>query len=138
MIKQNRLQKLNLQNLLDVSKILQNVEHFIFYGTLLGLIREQKIIRGDDDVDIMVNLKHKNKILKKMKINKSFKINKKVSNKYFTQFIKKKDNLISFVDFYFFTKNSKDNYIIDRHNWLSLVHDSKFALHFPNKMIFGV
>ena len=138
MIKQNKLQKLNLQNLLDVSKILQNVEHFVFYGTLLGLIREQKIIRGDDDVDFMTNLKNKKIVLKKMRINKSFKINKKVSNKYFTQFIKKKNNLMSFVDFYFFTKNPKDNFIVDRHNWLSNIHDSNFALQFPNKMIFPI
>ena len=73
-----------------------------------------------------------------MKLNKSFKINKKVSNKYFTQFIKKKDNLMNFVDFYFFTKNSKDNYIIDRHNWLANIFDSNFALHFPSKMIFPI
>ena len=133
-----KLQKLNFQNLLNASKLLKNVEHFIFYGTLLGLTREQRIIRGDDDVDIMVNLKHKKTVLKKIKLNSSFKIHKKVCNKYFVQFIKKEKNLTSFLDFYFFTKSSKGNFIIDRHNWLAHINDSNFALHFPNDMIFPI
>jgi hypothetical protein len=138
MINQNNLQKLNLQNLLEVSKILNKIEHFVFYGTLLGLIREQKILLGDDDVDFMVDLKYKKIVIKKMILNKSFKINKKVTNEYFIQFIKKKKNLISFVDFYFFTKNSKDDYIIERHNWLANISDNNFALHLPKKMIFPI
>jgi phosphorylcholine metabolism protein LicD len=138
MINQNNLQKLNFQNLLLVSKLLKKVEHFVFYGTLLGLIREQKIIDGDDDVDFMVNLKNKKNVIRKMKLNKSFKINKKVSNEYFTQFIKKKNNLISFVDFYFYTKSQKNDYIIERHNWLANIYDQNFALHYSTKMVFPI
>jgi phosphorylcholine metabolism protein LicD len=138
MSKKNNLQKLNFQNLIDVSKILKSVEHFVFYGTLLGLIREQNIILGDDDVDFMINLEFKKKVLTKMKFNKSFKINKKVCNRYFAQFIKKKNNLVSFVDFYFFTSKLKDNYIVERHNWLANINDNNFALHFPKKMIFPI
>ena len=44
-----------------------------------------------------------------MKLNSSFKLNKKVSNEYFNQFIKKENNLISFVDFYFYIKDKKKN-----------------------------
>ena len=91
MDKQSNLQKLNLQNMLTVSKILKNIEHFVCFGTLLGLIREQKIISGDDDVDFFVDYKNKKKIIQKIKLNKSFKVNKKVSNKHFIQFTTSQD-----------------------------------------------
>ena len=132
------IQELNLKNLLVVSKFLNKIEHFIFYGTLLGLTRNSEIIKGDDDVDFMVNLKLKNQVLKAMERDKSFKMNKKVSNEYFAQFIKKENNIMSFIDFYFFIKKPKFNYIIERHNWLANVNDENFALHFPNKMIFPI
>ncbi len=138
MTKIKKIQKLNFQNLIQVSALLKNIKHFIFYGTLLGLIREKNIIPGDDDIDIMVNIKDKNKVLKIMMQNKTFKFNKKVSNKYFAQFIKKKNNISSFIDFYFFTQNFKKNFIIERHNWLAHINDGNFALHFPNNMIFPI
>ena len=37
------IQKLNLENLLIISKILRKEKSFIFYGTLLGVVREKKI-----------------------------------------------------------------------------------------------
>ena len=138
MDKQNNLQKLNLQNLLTVSKILKNIEHFVCFGTLLGLIREQKIIHGDDDVDFFVDYKNKKKIIQKIKLNKSFKVNKKVSNKHFIQFTNKKNNLMSFIDFYFYSKFPENNYIIERQNWLGHINDANFALHIPNKLIFPI
>ena len=33
------------------SKHLSHIEHFIFYGTLLGLVREGQPIEDDDDVE---------------------------------------------------------------------------------------
>ena len=47
------------KHLLDLfSKHLSHLEHFVFYGTLLGLVRGGNPIEGDDDVDILVNKKH--------------------------------------------------------------------------------
>lgn len=138
MIKKETLQNLNFENLTIVSKILRNIEHFIFYGTLLGIIRDHNIIKTDDDIDILVNNKFKVLVLKKMKLNNSFKLNKKVSNNYFVQFVKKKNNLTSFVDIHFYIKDSKKKYIVDRHNLLSNINNKKFALHIPNKLIFPI
>ena len=132
------LQNINFQNLLIVSKILKKFEHFICYGTLLGLTRDNKIIFGDDDVDLLINYKHKSKVLKKMYLNKSFKINKKVSNKFFIQFVKKETNSCSFVDFYFYINKTNNNYIIEKHNFLSNFKDPKFSIHFPKKFIFPI
>ena len=43
------------KNLVDLfSKHLSHIEHFVFYGTLLGLVRQGQPIEGDDDVDVLV------------------------------------------------------------------------------------
>ena len=131
-------QNVNFQNLLAISKILYKIEHFICYGTLLGMTRDNKIIPGDDDVDLLINYKYKTKVLKKMILNKSFKINKKVSNKFFVQYIKEDKNITSFVDFYFYINNPKNKYIIEKHNFLSNFQDPKFSIHFPKKFIFPI
>ena len=60
MFDQDKLQKLNYQNLMTVSPLLKNIEYFIFYGTLLGIIRGNNIIKGDDDIDFLVNYNLKN------------------------------------------------------------------------------
>ena len=137
MFLQNKLQRLNFQNLLSVSSLIKDIEYFIFYGTLLGIVRENNIIKGDDDVDFMVNYKSKKLLLKKMKLNKTFKINNKVCNDYFAQFIKTNKEVKTFVDFYFYLKDPNKDYIIDKHNWLGNIKDKRFALHFPKKMIFN-
>ena len=36
-----------------------NIEYFMFYGSLLGIVREGNILEMDDDIDICVNLKHR-------------------------------------------------------------------------------
>ena len=137
-LKSKNFQNINFQNLLIISKTLSKIEHFICYGTLLGMTRDNKIISGDDDVDFLINYKYKSKVLKKMISNKSFKINKKVSNKFFAQYIKKDTNITSFVDFYFYINDTKNNYIIEKHNYLSNFRDPKFAIHFPKKFIFPI
>jgi len=138
MFLEKKLQELNFQNLISVSSLIRNIEHFICYGTLLGIIRDKNIIKGDDDVDFMVNFKSKKLLLKKMKLNKKFKMNKKVSNDYFAQFIKKDETLKTFVDFYFYIEDSKKNYIIEKHNWLGMIRDKRLAIHFPKKIIFPI
>jgi phosphorylcholine metabolism protein LicD len=135
---QDKLQKLNFQNLISISTLIKDIEHFIFYGTLLGIVRENNVIKGDDDIDFMVDYKSKKKLLKKMTLNKTFKINKKVSNDFFVQYIKRVKKLNTFVDFYFYVKDTKNSYIIDKHNWLGNIKDKRFALHFPKKMIFPI
>ena len=48
MTDQDKLQKLNFQNLIIVSSLIKKIEYFIFYGTLLGIVREKNIIKHDD------------------------------------------------------------------------------------------
>ena len=42
------------------------------------------------------------------------------------------------MDFYLYLNNSKNNYIIDKHNWLGNINDNRFSLHFPKKIIFPI
>ena len=61
-MKKNRLiQKLNLENLLIISSALKKEKNFIFYGTLLGIVRERNILKGDDDIDLLIDIKQKKK-----------------------------------------------------------------------------
>ena len=61
-MKKNRLiQKLNLENLLIISSALKKEKNFIFYGTLLGIVREKNILKGDDDIDLLIDIEQKKK-----------------------------------------------------------------------------
>tara|TARA_X000000368_G_C22955178_1_gene678442 strand:- start:53 stop:679 length:627 start_codon:yes stop_codon:yes gene_type:complete len=136
--KKKEYQNQNFKNLLEISKTLKNIQHFIFYGTLLGIVRNNNIIIGDDDIDFLVDYKDKNKVLKKMKLSKSFKINKMRKNNFFIQFNKTVNGMKTCVDFYFYNNYSNKNYIVERHNWLYSVNNPKFALHVPKKYIFPI
>ena len=109
------IQKLNLENLLIISKIFKKEKGFIFYGTLLGVIREKNILRGDDDIDILIDIKFKKKIFKILKKLKIFKVNKKVTNKYFIQLVRRNKKIKTFVDLYFYVNNPRNTYIEEKH-----------------------
>jgi hypothetical protein len=60
----NSQEKLN-NTLIKITNLLnENNIHdwFIGYGTLLGIVREDSCIENDDDIDIIVNVKEKDKI----------------------------------------------------------------------------
>ena len=44
--------KENFSNLIFITKIIKNLEYFVFFGTLLGLVRDNNLIKNDDDIDI--------------------------------------------------------------------------------------
>tara|TARA_Y100001970_G_scaffold131830_1_gene162597 strand:- start:3777 stop:4409 length:633 start_codon:yes stop_codon:yes gene_type:complete len=138
MDKNKLIQKLNLENLLTISAALQKQKCFIFYGTLLGIIREKNILNGDDDIDILINIKIKKKVLEIIKKIKIFNINKKVTNNNFIQLIRKENKVKTFVDLYFYVDNPKNKYIIEKHNFLSSVNLKSHALHIPKNLIFPI
>ena len=41
-----------------------NIDFILFYGTVLGIVRENDFIYGDDDIDVIIDKKYYNKILK--------------------------------------------------------------------------
>jgi hypothetical protein len=41
----------NRANLVAISKLFEDIDHFVFFGTLLGITRGRDLIEGDDDID---------------------------------------------------------------------------------------
>jgi len=57
----------NILTLKFFSAMLQDCEHFVFFGTMLGLVRDGHPIENDDDVDFYVNKKDRSKVLNILK-----------------------------------------------------------------------
>ena len=130
------LQKINLNNLLNISKLFKKYNFFIFYGTLLGIVRDGNIIKYDDDIDILIDVKDKEKVLSEISNQNIYKINEINSNEYFVQLNKKDGDIISCVDLYFYINNPDNNYIIEKHNFLSFIENPKYSIHIPKDLIF--
>ena len=49
-----------LQNTLNyfTNVVDPKIEYIVFFGTLLGIIRENKLISKDDDIDLLLSLIH--------------------------------------------------------------------------------
>ena len=131
----------NRANLVTVSNLLQDIDHFVFFGTLLGLTRERDIIEDDDDIDILVPIEKRNSIIEKINCIDAFKINseKKCNQStYFLQVDSSINNRNSFIDFYFYENNPDEDFIVDRWNFLGKSQNPEYALHIPKKLIFPV
>lgn len=131
-------QILYFKNLILFSKKFKKYKPVIFYGTLLGIVRENSIIKNDDDIDLLVNLKFKKNIIKDIEKEKKFQINNKISDKYFIQIFFKIDDITIYIDLYFYTNNKNQNFIIDRHNFFGNIDKKHFFLHIPKKKFFPI
>ena len=131
----------NRDNLVTISKLFEDIDHFIFFGALLGLTREQDLIEGDDDIDILVPIENRDSIIQKISSINSFKINfDKECNQsaYFLQVDSSINNRSSLIDFYFYENNTEDDFIVDRWNFLAKFKNPECALHIPKKFIFPI
>jgi phosphorylcholine metabolism protein LicD len=131
----------NRANLVTISNLLQDIDHFVFFGTLLGLTRERDIIEDDDDIDILVPIEKRNLVIDKVNRIDEFTINHdKKCNQfiYFLQVDSSINNRNSFIDFYFYENNIDEDFIIDRWNFLGKSQNPECALHIPKKFIFPV
>jgi hypothetical protein len=52
--------EINFESLCEITKLFDKhqIDYQVAYGTLLGLVRDGKLIEGDTDVDIYVPVKH--------------------------------------------------------------------------------
>ena len=129
----------NRANLVLISKLLEDIDHFVFFGTLLGLTRELDIIEGDDDIDILAPLEKRDLVIQKISGVDLFKINyDKQCNKfnYFLQVDSSVNGRGSLVDFYFYENKPDDDFKVDRWNFLGKCINTKFGIHIPKELIF--
>ena len=59
-----------IKNLHKIIPLLNDLEYFITFGTLLGYARENAILENDDDIDFYVNKKDKPLFLERLDYNK--------------------------------------------------------------------
>ena len=134
MNKKKLIQKTNLDNLIFISNELKDFDPFVYFGTLLGLTRENNILKNDDDIDLCLNYKFRENVFKKLNNLNDYKINYKVCNEYFVQLIGRKNNINTFIDLYFYIDH--DSYIEEKHNFFASISLESHSIHIPKKLIF--
>lgn len=130
-------QHLNSLNLIEISQALVNVEHFIFFGTLLGITRDGDIIPNDDDIDIYVDINLKKELIQAL-TEYGFNVDERIypnQSNDFLQLQVQRENISTFIDFYLFDK-SHANFIVDRWNFSGDTDNHYNAMHVPKSLIF--
>ena len=128
----------NTQNLKDISALISGLEHFIFFGTLLGYERERGIIEGDDDIDIYVCASEKKQLVELIS-SSNFHIDMRLrcnKSPHFLQARRTLDGIETFVDFYFYENEKHLSYILERWNFRGKWKSNENALHIPKNLIF--
>ena len=128
----------NENNLIFFSKLFNNVEYFIFFGTLLGITRENSLIEGDDDIDFYVNSKDRDQLISNLienniNVDLNLSVNK---NKSFLQVKRESNSKNLITDFYFYEKDLEKNYIIEKWNFEGGTKDVTKHLRIPKIFIF--
>ena len=98
---------------------------FVGYGTLLGIVRNNSCIEGDDDIDIIIDKNESNKLhdlIKKKNYNYDKKNNKNMKYDNFTRILLSDD--LAPVDFYIATKE-KNNF---NETWEKVIWTNVFPL----------
>ena len=131
--------ELNSLNLVEITNTIKDIEHFIFFGTLLGITREGEIISGDDDIDIYVDIKSRKALIKTLK-NNGFTVNENVEpnlSQFFLQIQIPRGEVITYVDFYFFDQSS-ENFISEKWNFSGNIDNFYNEIRIPKELIFPI
>ena len=130
----------NRNNLIYLSNKISHIEHFIFFGTLLGVVREGDTLIGDDDIDFYVPIKNRALLIETLKnteleINFSIPLNQ---SPYFIQGSRLVNGENTLVDFYFYQYSDLKKAILDRWNFLGLWQDENSHMLVPENIIYPI
>jgi hypothetical protein len=131
--------ELNSLNLIEITNAIKDIEHFIFFGTLLGMTREGEIITGDDDIDIYVDIKLRKALIKRLQ-NNGFIVNENVApnlSQFFLQLQIPRGEVVTYVDFYFFNHSSED-FISEKWNFSGNIENFYKEIRIPKDLIFPI
>lgn len=133
MLKKEIPARINNKSLLVMSKLLKKnkIDVFPFYGTLLGLVRDGTCIENDDDIDFLVNIDEKEKIIS---LFKSLGLKIVVNKENFTQITYLIDRQVVLCDFYFYSL--KEETLIEKWNFFGRETDPNFHIHFKKNLFF--
>ena len=57
------LDDINSTNLDEIRPLINNLDYVMFFGTLLGFVRNDSIIQDDDDIDFALNYSDRNSLI---------------------------------------------------------------------------
>ena len=115
-----------------------NVEHFVFFGTLLGIVRGNEPIAGDDDVDFYVNRLHYatvQSLLVSLGLEVDYNTPPNHTN-WFIQINGVIDGIEIRVDFYFYDSKSDKDYLLEPWNFGGQVKNKASILRVPKPLVF--
>ena len=141
--------KYNEKNFIDTLKIVNDLEYYVFYGTLLGLVRDGDLLEKDDDVDFQINRKHLTTVIErfnhvpyhlslKNNIHDSAIIEDVIHNYtiFFQQASRKQGDTNTYIDMVFYEIGN--NVVIDRWNFLGSPYYPEHHMHIPKDFIFPI
>jgi len=136
-MKQAVSQETNRANLRYTANLLNSagIEWFIFFGTLLGLTRDNDVIKGDDDIDIYVDSRSRTRLIELLdQQGLVLDLTRKPNHTlHFLQIARTIEDEAGLIDFYFFDGEAKPNILIDRWNFLQKYTQSAKAIHVPKE-----
>ena len=129
-------QKTNEDNLKFISYFLKEIEWFIFFGSLLGVVRDGRLIEQDDDIDIYVNYSYKREVLRRIESSNN-QLTVTINSKFFIQLNRVVNGERGCIDLYFYTQERGD-FILERWNFFGLYNDKHYHLKLPNTLIYPI
>ncbi len=136
-----------LRNLLNIIPLINDLEYFITFGTLLGYARDNSILKNDDDIDFYVNKKDKSLFIERLKSNTYFEYKENIfpnHTPHFIQLEKIYNEEKTFIDLSFYDSN--EEFLIDvfSYNYTEEFQtlrkknltDERLDLHIPKELIF--
>jgi hypothetical protein len=125
---------LNSNNLEFFVDLMRDFPYFVFYGTLLGLVRQGDIIDGDDDIDFCINVNDRQQLLTMIKSNRSFIVRE--MNPDFIQIWRTIDNRKTIIDFYLY--EDRGDFLSWRWSFEPNANDTTKHMHMDRSMLLPV
>ncbi|WP_340300715.1 LicD family protein [Roseobacter sp. HKCCD5988] len=133
---------INLENLRIISELMPEIPFFLFFGSLLGVVREKNLLLYDDDVDLLVDIKFYDEVVAILKSDKcpfDVDFSKEINKTGY--FLNCKNNISGYksqLDFYFYVDDQECDYIVEKWNFrgFSEVHNENFDIHIPKNLVF--
>lgn len=128
----------NIEGFCLVAAACADIEMFPFFGTLLGITREDNLLAFDDDVDFYVSINDRSRLeerLSKLPVTVDLSLERNHSP-YFLQAAAVIDGEEVLIDFYFYEAPSGAPFISDRWNFSGFWTDPRNEMRVPSEIVF--